>query len=106
MTEPRMAPGTTTLAGKPAELVVVRGGNYQPGTPRAGWDHATPYMRRILEDVWGLELAVVETDFALVGVVPALDELRELAAEMRERSERLAREHGALLGRRVPTGAS
>jgi FMN-dependent NADH-azoreductase len=106
MTEPRMAPGTTTLAGKPAELVVVRGGNYQPGAPRAGWDHATPYMRRILEDVWGLDLAVVETDFALVGVVPALDEFRELAAEMRERSERLAREHGALLGRRVPTGAS
>src|SRR5580700_2845645 len=42
ITDPRMAAGTQpVLAGKPAVLVTVRGGNYRPGTPREGWDHAT-----------------------------------------------------------------
>lgn len=99
ITDPRMAPGTTTLAGKAAELVVVRGGNYQAGAPREGWDHATPWMRRILADLWGLDLTVTETDFTLVGVNPAMDQFKELAAELRAESERVAREHGAGLGR-------
>ena len=97
--DPRMGPGQQPLAGKPAELVVVRGGNYQAGTPREGWDHATPWMRRILEDVWGLDLTVVETEFTLVGVNPALDQFADMAANLREQSEKLAREHGLLLGR-------
>ena len=99
ITDPRMKSGSTTLQGKPAELVVVRGGSYQPGTPREGWDHATPWMRRILEDVWGLDLSVVETEFTLVGVNPALDQFADLAATKRAESEKLAREHGLLLGR-------
>lgn len=105
VTDPRMSPGTTTVAGKPAELVVVRGGNYRAGTPREGWDHATPWMRRILEDVWGLKLSVVETDFALVGMNPALDEFKDLAAQMRADSDQLARDHGASLGRAQPQNA-
>src|SRR4051795_8995544 len=99
VTDPRMKPGTTTLAGKPAELVVVRGGNYLPGTPREGWDHATPWMRRILQYVWGLDLSVVETEFTLVGVNPALDQFKEMAAELRAESESVARRHGAELTR-------
>jgi FMN-dependent NADH-azoreductase len=99
LTEPRMPSGApSAIHGKPAELVVVRGGNYRSGTPREGWDHATPYIRRILEDVWGLKLSVVETDFTLVGVNPALDQFTEMATEMRKESDQLAREHGALLG--------
>jgi len=100
ITDPRMGPGTTTLAGKPAELVVVRGGNYRAGTPREGWDHATPWMRRVLADVWGLDLTVAETDFTLVGVNPAMDQFKDMAAEMRAESEALARQHGAELSRR------
>jgi FMN-dependent NADH-azoreductase len=100
ITDPRMGPGTTTLAGKPAELVVVRGGNYRAGTPREGWDHATPWMRRVLADVWGLDLTLAETDFTLVGVNPALDQFKEMAAQMRAESDAIARQHGAELGRR------
>ena len=100
ITDPRMAPGQQPpLAGKPAVLVTVHGGNYSAGTPREGWDHATPWMRRILADLWGLDLTVTETDFTLVGVNPALDQFKELAAELRAESERVAREHGANLGR-------
>ena len=98
--DPRMGPGTTTLAGKPAELVVVRGGNYRAGTPREGWDHATPWMRRVLSDVWGLDLTVTETDFTLVGVAPGMEQFADMAAEMRVESDALARQHGAELSRR------
>ena len=98
-----MAAGTETiLAGKPAILVTVRGGNYDAGTPREGWDHATPWMRRILADVWNLDLTVVEGSFTLVGVNPALDQFRELAAELRQQTESNARTHG----RSWPTGSS
>lgn len=95
ITDPRMAAsGARPLAARPAVLVVVRGGAYGPGTPREGWDHSTGWIRRILEDVWGLDLHVVETEFTLVGVNPALDQFADLAAKMRRDAERLAAEHG------------
>ncbi|HEX3791033.1 MAG TPA: NAD(P)H-dependent oxidoreductase [Pseudonocardiaceae bacterium] len=98
LTEPRLAPGSEpVLKGRPAVLVVVRGGSYAPGTPRDGWDHATGWMRRILADVWQLDLKIVESEFTLVGVNPALDEFKELAAQMRVDAERTAHEHGRSL---------
>lgn len=95
LTDPRLATGAgQPLQGRPAVLVVVRGGAYGEGTPREGWDHASGWMRRILEDVWGMDLRVVETEFTLVGVNPALDQFKDMAAGMRRDSERLAGEHG------------
>jgi FMN-dependent NADH-azoreductase len=95
LTDPRLANGAgQPLAGKPAVLVVVRGGAYGPGTPREGWDHSTGWIRRILEDVWGLDLRIVEREFTLVGQNPALDEFTELAAVMRRDAEHLATHHG------------
>ena len=101
VTDPRMASGAEpAVAGKPAVLVAVRGGAYGAGTPREGWDHATGWMRRILADVWRLDLLVVESEFTLVGVNPALDQFSELAAEMRLEAESLARAHGRTLAAR------
>jgi FMN-dependent NADH-azoreductase len=85
------------LAGKPAVLVAVRGGAYGTGTPREGWDHSTGYLRRILADVWGAELTVVEREFTLVGVNPALDQFTELAAQMKDAAHAVAREAGRVL---------
>jgi FMN-dependent NADH-azoreductase len=85
------------LAGKPAVLVVVRGGAYGPGTPRAGWDHSTDYLRRILADVWGADLTLVEREFTLVGVNPALDDFKELAAQLREAAHAAAAAAGKAL---------
>jgi FMN-dependent NADH-azoreductase len=67
------------------------------GTPRQGWDHSTGYLRRILHDVWGADLTVVEREFTLVGVNPALDDFKDLAAEMHQGALASAREAGKVL---------
>jgi FMN-dependent NADH-azoreductase len=60
-------------------------------------------MRRILADVWQLDLRVVETEFTLVGVNPALDQFTALAADLRREAEAEARTHGrSLTGAVVP----
>ncbi len=95
ITNPRLATGgPQPLAGKPAVVVLVRGGAYGPGTPRDGWDHASGWIRRILEDVWATDLRVVEAEFTLVGVNPALDPFKELAASMRATAEERAADYG------------
>ena len=102
ITDPRMGPGgPSAVTGRPGVLVMVRGGNYSEGTPREGWDHATSYYRRILADVWGLDLHVVERQFTLVGVNPALDEFKDLAEELRVKALDDARTAGQKLGAAV-----
>jgi FMN-dependent NADH-azoreductase len=93
-TEPRIDPQGTALRGKPATLVTVLGGNYSPGTPKEGWDHSTGWLRRVLEDVWGLDLRVVQRPFTLVGVNPALDAFTEVANELKQQAEESARAYG------------
>jgi FMN-dependent NADH-azoreductase len=86
------------LAGKPTVLVVVRGGAYGKGTPREGWDHSTGYLRRILADVWGADLTVVEREFTLVGVNPALDGFKDQAAQFKDAAHEAAALAGKSLG--------
>lgn len=96
--DPRLAPGAEPLlAGKPAVLATVRGGGYGEGTPRHGWDHSTPFLRRILGDVWGLDLAVVEEELTLAEATPAMAGLLDLANAGRAEAERSARECGRAL---------
>jgi FMN-dependent NADH-azoreductase len=92
--------GTRLLDGTPVVLIVTRGGAYGAGTPREGWDHSTDYLRRILVDVWGADLTVVEREFTLVGVNPALDEFAELAELLRKTAEEAAAEAGTTLAAR------
>lgn len=90
-TDPRFAPGAQSIVGRPAFLVIARGGGYGEGTPRAGWDHATGWLRRILEDVWGLDLDIIETELTLADVTPQMAELRDLARQQLEESHETAR---------------
>jgi FMN-dependent NADH-azoreductase len=98
--DPRIDPQGTALRGKPATLVTVLGGNYGPGTPKEGWDHSTGWLRRVLEDVWGLDLRVVHRPFTLVGVNPALDAFSDEAAELKSQAEARARVSGQELAAR------
>jgi FMN-dependent NADH-azoreductase len=90
-------PSEALLAGTPTVLVVVRGGAYGPGTPRAGWDHSTAYLRRILADFWGADLTVVEREFTLVGVAPALDDFKDLAEQLKDAAHAAAATAGKSL---------
>jgi len=65
------------LRGRTAVIVNAHGGSYKPGTPRDGWDHAEPYLRRILGDVLGLDLHVITPELTLAEVNPALAEFIE-----------------------------
>ena len=96
--DPRAGAGKPPLlAGKPVVLATVRGGAYGAGTPREGWDHSTSYLKRILGDVWGADLTVVEREFTLVGVNPALDAFTDQAAELHTKALGAAREAGKVL---------
>jgi len=78
------APLGEILKGKDVAIVVARGGYYGEDGPKAGWDHGTPWLVRIFEEVWGANVTVVERDFTLVGVNPALDEFKEQGATLKE----------------------
>ncbi|MGY1754878.1 FMN-dependent NADH-azoreductase [Blastococcus sp. SYSU D01042] len=93
--------GARLLDGKPVVALVTRGGAYGAGTPREGWDHSTDYYRRVLVDVWGADLTLVEREFTLVGVNPALDEFSELAELLRKNAEAAAEEAGESLSTRI-----
>jgi FMN-dependent NADH-azoreductase len=99
VTDPRLAPSAAPiLSDRPAVLVTVRGGNYRPGTPRDGWDHASGWMRRILADVFRMDLEIVEAEFTQVGVNPALDAFKDMAAELWAEAEDHAHRYGRGLG--------
>jgi len=100
-TDPRIRGGA--LKDKPIVLATVLGGNYNPGTPKEGWDHSTPWLRRVIEEVWGADLLVVQRQFTLVGVNPALDQFTDVAAEIKTASEQLARVHGRTLADKTNT---
>jgi FMN-dependent NADH-azoreductase len=94
ITDPRFSPAVKSLDGRPVTLLVVRGGGYGEGTPRAGWDHSTGYLLRILRDVWGADVTLVEAELTLADVNPAMAGLRDAAAVSRAK----AHEHAATVG--------
>ena len=95
--DPRFAPGANPLAGRPVVVVASRGGGYGPGTPREGWDHGTGWLVRILADVWGADVTVVEAELTLAEVVPAMESLRPLAAQNRAEAHEAAAKLGGAL---------
>jgi FMN-dependent NADH-azoreductase len=105
-TDPRIDPQGTALRGKPAVLATVLGGNYGEGTPKEGWDHSTAWLRRVLADVWGLDLTVVHRQFTLVGVNPALDQFADIAADLKVAAEADAHEAGRALASSVAERAA
>lgn len=98
MTEPRFGIHVPSPVSKrPAYLIVARGGAYGPGMPRAGWDHATPWLRRIFEDTWGLDLHLIEVELTLAAINPEMASLRDLAAANLMQAHASARQAGERL---------
>jgi FMN-dependent NADH-azoreductase len=103
--EPRTATPEQLLPGRPAVLVEARGGGYAPGTPREGWDHMTPYLKRVFGDVWGLDLVTAEAELTLAETTPAMAELRELAKQQFADAHSRATTHGIDIARRLRVAA-
>lgn len=101
VTDPRFSPRSTTIAGRPAVLVIARGGDYRVGADRAEWDHASSWLRRILSDVWHLDVTTVEVGLTLAPSREHMAHLRDDAAADLARAERQARTAGLDLGRAV-----
>ena len=80
-TDPRIDPRARRCAASPPPWSPCSAATTPPGTPKEGWDHSTGWLRRVLQDVWGLDLRVVERPFTLVGVNPALDAFTEQPQE-------------------------
>lgn len=94
LTSPDLGAGQDALKGRPAVLALSRGGGYGQGTPREGWDHSTPYLERILSDVFALDVRTVAAELTLADVVPAMAELRGLAAQSLSEAHSAADGHG------------
>ena len=100
--DPRTRAPEPLLAGRAAVLINVHGGSYKPGTPREGWDYAEPYLRRILGEVFGLDLQVITPELTLAEVVPALAEFKDHAkVSLREAHERADAHARSLTERRA-----
>jgi FMN-dependent NADH-azoreductase len=101
-TDPRFAPRTYPLTGKPIALVVSRGGGASPGSPQEGWDVSVPYLTRTFgPDIFGGEVTLIETELTLADHNPRMAQLRQKAVELRARSHNLAAETGAALAELV-----
>jgi FMN-dependent NADH-azoreductase len=96
LTDGRFGPGAPEKAGigKSAFLVIARGGGYGEGTPRHGWDHATAWLKRVLEDVWGYEVTVIEAELTLAETTPHMADLIDLARKNLADAHAAAEGHG------------
>ncbi|MBU8828754.1 FMN-dependent NADH-azoreductase [Mycolicibacterium goodii] len=101
-TDPRFAPQTYPLRGKPIALVAARGGGTSPGAPHEGWDHSMPYLLRTFgPDIFGGNVNLIETELTLADHSPAMAHLRQQAAELRAQSHVLAEQIGTTLAKRA-----
>ncbi|ROO86471.1 FMN-dependent NADH-azoreductase [Actinocorallia herbida] len=90
---------TPVLKDTPTILITTLGGGYGPGTPREGWDHSTGYLERIVRDVWEADLTLIKRELTLAESTPAMEPLRDLAAEARTAALDTARETARALAR-------
>jgi FMN-dependent NADH-azoreductase len=103
LTDGRFGPGATELpgTGKSAFLVIARGGGYGEGTPRFGWDHATAWLQRVLQDVWGYEVTVIEAELTLAETTPAMAALIDLARQNLADAHAAAESHGKAIAGKI-----
>ncbi len=104
--DPRLGPRVTSpLEGKAGLLFIARGGGYGEGTPRHGWDHATPYLERIFRDNFGMDLTTTAAELTLAGVNPAMADFIGIAEQSLATAHAEATAHGTRLAERLAEAA-
>ncbi len=66
--DPELVRGPSPTAGRPIIFTLARGGGYSPGTPKHGWDHATPYLERVFGDILGMNVRTAVAELTLAPV--------------------------------------
>lgn len=79
--------GTGLLGEREFVVLASRGGGYGEGAPREGWDHAGSWLPHGLA-MTGLEPHFITAELTLAESVPAMAELKPLAAESLSAAER------------------
>ncbi|MFD7157155.1 FMN-dependent NADH-azoreductase [Kribbella sp. NPDC059898] len=93
--------GSGQLKGRPAIFALARGGGYGPGTPKHGWDHATPYLERIFGDVYGMNIRTAAAELTLAPVTPGMEELIDASKVSEAEAHVEADKHGAVVAREL-----
>ncbi|MCL2794653.1 MAG: NAD(P)H-dependent oxidoreductase [Microbacteriaceae bacterium] len=103
LTDGRFGPGAPEKfgVGKSVFLVIARGGGYGEGTPRFGWDHASAWLKRMLEDVWGYEVTVIEAELTLAETTPHMADLVDLARKNLADAHTAAETHGRAIAEKL-----
>jgi FMN-dependent NADH-azoreductase len=66
------------FAGKKITFVSSQGGSYAPGTPKDGWDHATPYLTHVAESLGATDVEFINVHMTLSMVNPALAQFQDV----------------------------
>jgi FMN-dependent NADH-azoreductase len=75
------------LGGRDFLVLAARGGGYAEGTPREGWDHASPWLPHGIS-LTGLEPRFIAAELTLAATTPAMAELIPLMHESIAAAER------------------
>jgi FMN-dependent NADH-azoreductase len=93
--------GPSPTAGRPIIFALARGGGYSPGTPKHGWDHATPYLERVFGDILGMNIRTAVAELTLAPVTPGMEELIDASKVSESDAHVTAEEHGTVVGREL-----
>ena len=96
----------TAVAGRPIIFTLARGGGYGPGTPKEGWDHATPYLNRIFGEVFNMNIRTAAAELTLAPVTPGMEELVDLSKVSEQDAHTTAGEHAAEVARSLTSNAA
>ncbi|MEV4265447.1 NAD(P)H-dependent oxidoreductase [Kribbella sp. NPDC049584] len=96
-----LAFGSRPLAGRPAIFALARGGGYAPGTPKHGWDHATPYLERVFADLLGMNVRTAAAELTLAPVTPGMEELIDASKVSESEAHADAENHGTVVAREL-----
>jgi FMN-dependent NADH-azoreductase len=99
--DPELVYGPSPIAGRPAILTLARGGGYSPGTPKHGWDHATPYLERVFGDIFGMNVRIAAAELTLAPVTPGMEGLIDASKVSESEAHVTAEQHGTLVAREV-----
>jgi len=104
--DPELVYGPSPVAGRPVIFTLARGGGYSAGTPKHGWDHATPYLERVFGDVLGMNIRTAVAELTLAPVTPGMEELIDASKVSESEAHVTAEQHGAVVARELTGNAA